>query len=127
MGMVAEIMQGRHDLEICRDRGGYQYWTGWYVLMPTAMPIAGMGSLVLSCTARNSRRWKLSCRQICCFCCGRKVANVGHRGLLSREKVEVKKSVRSSNTEVDSLEQNLTFSLNQSLVSNEESSKTTVI
>lgn len=51
------LLRGGKDVEECVN--GYTYWVGWYVLVAVAMPIAGIGSLVLSCNVKNVQRWEL--------------------------------------------------------------------
>eukprot|EP01084_Bolivina_argentea_P090080 162369_1 len=45
---------------------GYEYWVGFYVIMGLVLPLAALGSLVLSCGASNKSRWGIISRH-CLF------------------------------------------------------------
>lgn len=66
------LLQGGQNVDDCLS--GFKYWTGWYVLAAMVMPIAGTGSLVLSCNTKNVQRWKLLVKEVSgrICCCGRR-------------------------------------------------------
>ena len=63
------IFRGGQDVEDCLY--GYHFKPGYYSMVALSMPIAGLGSLLMSCNTKNVKRWKLIVGACCCMCCCR--------------------------------------------------------
>eukprot|EP00483_Globobulimina_turgida_P001041 UN01043 len=56
--------------DIDRCYKGYSLWSGLYIQMALTLPLAGAGSILLSCHSKNQKRWKIICNAIngCIHC-----------------------------------------------------------
>eukprot|EP01084_Bolivina_argentea_P006144 11630_1 len=47
------------DVDKCYE--GFSLWYGLYIQMALTLPLAGIGSIFLSCHSKNKKRWKIIC------------------------------------------------------------------